>query len=507
MRSKKALYNVIANSIVHVLQIVLSLVVRKTFLVTLGADVLGLNSFFNSVLSMLSLTELGIGVSVATCLYKPLAEEDYEKVNAYMALLKKVYYVISLIIFVVGILLIPLLPYLTESGCDNDFIIKAFVLYLFATAITYLFSYKKTLLSADQRNYVINLIQIGYKLLINGGYLIALIVFKNYYVFLLVMIICNFAESFIAAKVCDRYCPYLNANASSLTKDETKVLVEKIKGMLCFRISNYLITGTDNIILSALIGTVVVTYYSNYYLVINMMYAICACIGTSSVAGFGNIFAVDKKSADSAVARLLLIQHFVFSATTIAFVCTGTEFIGGFFGEESVFSLPIIVAMAVIYYVQGYSQGIEAVRCSKGMYERDKWINLAIAVVNVVVSCVLVKPLGVLGVLIGTLISYVLRYVIVLPEIVCRHILEKSLWWYWGTMGKSVLITMGTGIIAYTLCENIGWSNWVLNFVAKGTLAVTLSVVVNIILFARNSEFKNLVKMVKVMLKREQREQ
>ena len=91
MRTKKIALNVLSSIILHLVNTLASLVVRKIFIQYIGADVLGINSVYSNILSFLALSELGLGTTVAVCLYKPLAEQDYVSVSAYMGFLKKVY--------------------------------------------------------------------------------------------------------------------------------------------------------------------------------------------------------------------------------------------------------------------------------------------------------------------------------------------------------------------------------------------------------------------------------
>lgn len=492
MRSKKALWNVVINAGVQIVHVILAFVVRKVFLATLGAEVLGLHSVFSSVLAFLSLTELGLGVSVSMCLYKPLAENDLEKIVAYMNFLGKTYFIIGSLIFGCGICLIPFLPVVINGNYDLRYIIVSFVLYLTSTSVTYFFSYKKVLLGADQKSYIVSTGQFFYKLILNLGQIIILLLTENYHLFLLVNIFCNIVENWVMSLICNKQYPYIKRVKGILNRCEKRNLLNKVKGMLCYNIGNYLIEGTDNIILSAFLGTVTVAYYSNYYLVINMLYAIFACFGTSAIAGLGNILYANKGELKNAFSKLLLVQHFVYSFSATALMVLVTDFVEIFFGKESVMPFDVVILMTGIYYVKGYSQGIEAFRSSVGLYEKDKYLNLVIAGLNVIVSVALVVHIGVAGVLVGTLLCYSIKELFIVPWYVMKEVLENGRVWYSENFIKHLFITILIMFFCYLIHQQLYVCNEYITWIFNGAICFAISIIVNLTFFWKTNEMKQI---------------
>lgn len=492
MKSKRALLNVIINTVAQILNIVLAFVVRRTFSRMLGDEVLGLNSLFSSILAFLTLSELGIGTSISMCLFKPLAESDEEKIAAYMQLLKKIYIVIGFVIMVAGAICSPFLKYLVNGNFEIRFLITSFGLYVFSTAITYFYSYKKILLGADQKNYIVSAANLVYKIVINVAQYLVLVLTRNYQVFLVVAIICNFTENCVTSYICDQHYPYIGKYHVKLTQEEKRDIMSKIKGMLSYKISNYMIEGTDNIILSAVLGTVFVAYYNNYYLIINMLYAVFACVATSSVAGLGNILYTDKKTLKFAFSKLLLVQHFVYSFSTTAFAILATDFVKEFFGEKSILPQTVVLLMVAVYYIKGYSQAIESVRNCAGEYQKDKYLNLFIALLNVIISILGAIYCGIAGILIGTLVCYIIKEIIVVPNIVFSNIIVGQKRWYFKTGVQHFVITC----IIIMICEYIHthlfignvWITWI----ANGLMCVVVSVGINIAVYHKTEEFLQL---------------
>jgi Na+-driven multidrug efflux pump len=111
--------NVRRNIIYGFLQIgvsqVFPFIVRTVLIYRLGVEYLGLNSLFSSILSVLSLMELGFGTAVVYSLYKPVAEGDVSQISAYLKYYRKIYRFVGLAILAVGLLVMPFLNVLVKD--------------------------------------------------------------------------------------------------------------------------------------------------------------------------------------------------------------------------------------------------------------------------------------------------------------------------------------------------------------------------------------------------------
>ncbi len=490
MKTDKAVFNVILNVIVQVLNIVLTLAVRRMFLLILGNDVLALNSLYASILSFMALSELGIGTTISAVLYKPLAQNDKRKIAAYMCMLKKSYIFIGFFIMTTGIAVQPILPWFIKGDFEPVFICISFELYVISSAVTYFFSYKKILIGADQKNYIISASQAIYKIVLNLSQFIVLVTTKNYCIFIVTAIICNFVENFVISKLCDSMYSYINSSTEKLSREEKKELGSKIFGILCCKAGSYLIEGTDNIIISAILGTVAVAHYNNFYLIINLLYAVFANVATSSIAGLGNILYTDKERMVKIFSKLMLMQQFVFSFSSAAFLVMSSFFVKTVFTGTPVYEFSVLFFMTVIYYIKGYSQGIEAIRGCAGEYS-DKNINLALSVCNLIISVVLANKIGIVGVLIGTLICYGIKGLITVPTIVFQKILPEGRSSYYFNVVKNTGIT-AIIMVSVKVAESVypinSWMKWIF----YGILIFIFSAAINVAFVYKTDEYREL---------------
>ena len=502
-RSKSVVLNVIANTICQIASISLNLIVRRVFISTLGSEILGLNSLYNSIVGLLAVSELGLGTIVAVFLFKPLAEKDYESVNSYMHFLRTMYWIIGSFIFFIGLCIAPFVHFFINGDIENSFALYSFVLYVIAVAITYFFSYKKILLDADLHGYIVSTVQIFYRIILNLGYILILLLTNNYYLYLCVFLVCNFGENYITSLLCRKRYPWLLArHCRKLSRIQRRAIFRKMKAMMFHRIGDSLITGADNMIISKFIGTVVVAYYANYNLITSMLFALVGVFGNSMLAAFGNLINSDGSEVKKVFSRVLLLQHYLYSTTLTGFIVVGSLFVTILFGSESVLGTHIIVLMGVSFYLRGFSTSLESVRGAYGSYEKDQYLRLIFAVMNIVISVVGVIYLGLVGVLIGTVIAYGLEYIVVLPPIVFKDSMKERTEWYYFQFFKYALLTAAEVSISFFVCYLFSLNHPIVDFLVKGLLCVLIPIVFNFVLFCRTEEQLELLQMGKRIIKK-----
>ena len=156
-RTKNSTRNAVVSISFYVVYTIMSFVLRKIFIVTLGNDYLSISGLFTNILTVLSFAELGIGEAIIFNLYKPIAFGDTEKIKSLMALYKKAYTIIGVVVFGVGIALIPFLGYLISDEAPDirENITMLYVLYLFNTSVSYFFAFKQAIITANQKNYIV----------------------------------------------------------------------------------------------------------------------------------------------------------------------------------------------------------------------------------------------------------------------------------------------------------------------------------------------------------------
>ena len=209
-RTQRSAQNVLVGLGGQAIEMVLKFVGRTIFIYCLSAEYLGVNGLFGEILTMLSLAELGIGSAIVFALYKPLKNNDEKQIAALMNLYRKAYVVIGISVAVVGAALIPLLKYIIpDPGEIGNQIYPIYLFYLFNTSITYFFSYKTSLLTADQKNFIV----ISVKEICNISRTVlqsvALLITGNFYLYLFIESLLILANNIWISVYVDRKYSYI----------------------------------------------------------------------------------------------------------------------------------------------------------------------------------------------------------------------------------------------------------------------------------------------------------
>ena len=252
------LTNTIRNAAVgfgaQLIIVLLNFINRTFFIQFLGAEYLGLSGLFSNILSMLSLAELGIGVAISFSLYKPLQEQNIRKTKALMSFYRLAYNVIGILILGLGLCLIPFLDLLIKDRPDIPHFTLIYLLFLFNSVVSYFFTYKRSLLSADQKEYLNTINRTLFSIIQCAGQFIILFFTRNYLLYLLVVIACTIGSNIRISHQCDNLYPYLKGNSERLTKEETKTLMKYVGAQLSHKVGGIVVNGTDNVLKTEIVN-------------------------------------------------------------------------------------------------------------------------------------------------------------------------------------------------------------------------------------------------------------
>ena len=266
---------------------------------------------------MLSLAELGIGGAMTYALYGPLAREEHAKINAFMTLFKKLYRMIGIGIFIIGVILALFLPYIIKDYPINREVYLIYFLFVFNSASSYFFSYKRTLLYVDQRNYVMTSIDFSLYVLRILLQIVVLFFTKNFVIYLLVGIFMNILGNLIMSSIVDRMYDYLfNEEVSSITQEEKSKFIKNIKGNIVGRIGETIVFQTDSLLMGAYISLTAIGLYGNYIFVLGFLSLLVSTTINPVTASIGNLIHSEDTTL---LAKLNFIKKFQLSSVWFIF--------------------------------------------------------------------------------------------------------------------------------------------------------------------------------------------
>ncbi len=431
-RTDKAVRNTVVSLVCQMIYLIVSFICRTVFTNMLGAEYLGISGLFSNLLTLLSFAELGIGSALAYRMYAPLAVHDCKKVCQYMRLYRDVYRVILLIILLLGLLLIPLLPLLVKAPDVKENLIALYGLYLCQTAASYVGVYKKSLLIADQRNYIVDIYTQLWNIIMNGIQCILLVRTRSFTLYCITGIVCILANNLMCARRTDREYPYLNMSGTeALSKEEIGALAADVKGLLLTKIASMAFSGTDNLFISAFVGIQYVGILSNYILILTTVNGVINKVFDAVTASVGNLLVSGPKSQVESVLK----KMFFLCVSLYGYICLCMMFLLKEFVTEFWFSNEYALSDAVIYLIlielffRSIHYPVYTVRNAMGAFSQYKVIFAAAALLNIVLDFVFVKPFGIAGLAAATILCRGITYLVDIYVVYCAE-LKTSVWNY-----------------------------------------------------------------------------
>ena len=480
MRVKNALMNSGAVVAQKIMEILLSFAFRTILIYTLGTTYLGLSSLFTNIFSLLSLMEMGVGSSIVFLMYKPLNDKNYDEVNALLKVYSRFYDILGILIAIIGFALIPFLPKIIKEYNSLEInLLPIYILTLLNVVFSYFLAYRRSLLEADQKAYVNSINYTFFNFLGSILRIGALLIFKDYVLTLVITFVLTIVSNFVIYFKTNALYPFLKIKAvSKISKDKTIELLKRMGASTMHQLGNIVVTSTDNIIISAFIGVIVVGYYSNYSMITGIIYSIFSLIFTSITANVGNmkLNESDEKSLEIFNRLFFLNFYFYFVSCTCFYVCID-DFIVLWIGGEYLLDLNIVFVLTISLFIQGMRHVTVTFINSSGLNYDTRYKSIFEAVINLAISLILVHFYGITGVIMGTIISFATVSVWFEPYVLYKKWFKKGVVRYYLKYSFYILLTIATMIIVRNAFKLFPSEN-VLFFILK---AVGSFIVANLI--------------------------
>lgn len=484
--------------------LLLGFVARTVFIRFLSVEYLGVSGLFANILTILSLTELGIGNVMVYSLYEPLKKQNYGRIRALLNLYQKAYRLIALTIFLLGCILTPFIEHLIKTVPNiPENIYLLFLLYLFNTVASYLCIYKKSILLADQKNYIANLATSISQIILVTSQILVLFIFKSFIGYLICNIVCTLSLNIILTYIVNKqYKEVLQSPSDVLTKEDKQTLFHNVKALAISKISGVVSNGTDNIIISKMFGLTPVGLVSNYTMLMNAVNGIFYNAFSDISSSIGN-FNVDSdlETKREIFDELFLLVYLVYSFVCVCILVMTQLFITQWIGAEFLVSFPVLLNLVLGIYVSGVNYPIYSFRTTMGYFKQVQYVYVACAVCNVGLSVLFGLWWGVAGVFAATWVSKLL-----LPEIgdsyyTYKVILKRKLCGYFF---KYLLFVIGCAInagICWYVVSQIHIVGWIGLFIKAAVCGIT-NILLNLAVFYRTHTFKQIMERVRNLIRR-----
>ena len=508
-RTRNAVINIMTSLGGQLLTTVLKFVTRTVFIHTLGKSYLGINGLFSDIMTMLSLTELGFDTAINFKLYKPLAERDDKRVRMLLKFYKLAYNVVGMVILLIGLCLIPALPFLIKEYDSLDALgINApliFVLYILQTVSSYLFfAYRSGIMKANQKKYILDIADYSISIVNNIVQILVLVYLKSFVLYTATLIGFNILKNLINAVIAQRYYPqFFRKESDSLSKEEVIDMLKDCGALFTYKVNNVVVKATDNTVISAFIGIMAVGLYSNYLLFYTTIKSFFDKIYSAVKASMGNLFATESMEKRYSFFQIMnFISILLFGTAGVGVSVCADELISVWVGGDYVIVQPFALLVGTEILFHGLKINLGQIRSVSGIF-RQMWLRPILGIIiNLGVSICLVHVCGIYGVIIGTIVADVLTNFMVDPVVIHKYSFQ-----YYKPVSEYYKKNLIYFVILAVLCAADMWlcgvffigHGWFSVIVHAAIVAVTVPSAF-IVLFWKSHECKYLVQLAKRIL-------
>ncbi len=491
-RTKLAARNIAFAYIGQIATALMAFILRTIFISILGKTLNGVNGLYTSILTLLSMAELGIGTALNFALYAPVDRGDKEKIKSYMQLYRKAYHTIGFVVAAIGLILVPFLKYLIKNplGQTERDLICYYLIFLFNTVSTYFVSYKYSLVNAEQKNYIQTNINTITKLVVMVFQIIILLTTRNFYAYLLTDAAIQLLQKFFVNAYLNKLYPYLlEKDVKPLSKAESDVIWNKTKALVLHKVGDSARLSTDALIISAFIEisvsgmvdiyTQVVTTFSNF---VNIIF-------NSVISSFGNLIATESKEKQYEVFKIYRFAaawFYGFSAT--GFLVLLTPLVDLWLGED--FLLPSLAVGLYLtdYYFKGDRIVLSNFKTAAGVFEQDKYLALIQGIVNLILSITLVQVMGLAGIYVGTVVSGLIAN-LTKPFIIYHVCFDRKVASYYVDTIKYFAVVAAVFVVSKLISIKVLANLSIPTFILMGIIIAVLFNGTFILLFRKTNEF------------------
>lgn len=459
-RVHRSVMNIKVGMLFYVLSLFLAFFSRKIFLDCLGAEFIGLTGMLMNIMSFLSVAELGIGTSIVYFLYKPLQEDNHEKINEVMSMLAYLYRCIGGIIGVCGILVSLFFPWWfghLTTGLPLAYF--AFFSFLATTVSAYVFNYKQLLVSANQKQYLVNAYFQTIAIVQSITQILLAWYYRNLWLWIVVGLVFTIIGIIVFNIRIRQLYPWLDINLRKgrenlknypeVLKKTRQIFVQKIKDFILYR--------SDEILVGMFVSVVQVAFYGNYTIITSKLNFLVNILSDGINAGVGNLVAEgNERNIMKVFWELTAVRFLIVGIVVFGLLLFIQPFVSCWFGHQYRLSDLIVYLLTFNIFIYLSRGVVENYIAAHGLYS-DVWVAWTELGLNIAITLCLAPLYGIVGILLGKIISVFFIATFWKPYFLFSKGLHQRVSVYWRGMLPYYLIfavfTSVTLVVRYQVIE------------------------------------------------------
>ena len=452
---KNTMMGAISGVVNKFVVMLLPFIMRTIMIHFMGTQYLGLSSLFTSILNMLSLAELGFGGALVYSMYKPIAENDTTVICALMGLYKKIYRYIGSFILIVGLIITPFVKFFISGSVPSDInVYTLYIIYLLNTVASYfLFAYKNSLLVAFQRNDISNNVSTILTTMEYGIQIILVLVFRNYYCYAIIFPIFTVFGNIVRAVIVEKKYPQYICKGE-VPKAQRKEIYKKTIALASHKIGNTISTSFDSMVVSAFLGLRSVGIFGNYNYVVTTIMALVGIIYYSMTAGIGNRMNLNSLNENyKEFMALTSFNNVILCWTTGCMLFLYQPFMELWAGSENLLGMDSAIIFSIYFYVYQSRKVVLLYKDASGLWKEDQWKPIVGALLNLVINITLVQIIGINGVIVSSIISFLLIEIPWESIVLHKFYFKRSVKEYLKKQIKALAICLPCWAVTGIICD------------------------------------------------------
>lgn len=496
---KNAKKNTVVGLANKLIVVVCPFITRTAIQYILNEQYLGLTSLFNSVLAVLSLAEMGFSSAVVYNMYKPAAEGDVKTINALINFFKKAYRIVGIVILIVGLAIIPLLPHFISGTYPTDISINTiYCIFLSNTVISYfMYAYLSSIIVVHQRDDINSTCNAITKICLTILQVVLLSITHNFFCFVsLIPIFTVINNLWIAWRVRKQFPQYkCEGKLDQHTLHQIKKLVV---GTFIQRVCATTRNAIDSICISTFLGLSLTAIYSNYYYIMDAVTQMMAVISVAFMGGIGNHVAIKSKPENFKELRNLDFAYLWISGWCMTcLLCLYQPFMSLWMGQKMLLPFQSVVLLCLYFYMLKIGDMRFMYTSANGLWWETKWCYLCETICNVLLNIILGKLFGINGIIIATMISYIIFNYIISCRIVFKHYFGmKYLGIYFKYQISQTIIMFLFAVITLKSCSLFNIDNLWITIIVRLLICLVIPNGLMLLVYRKSNVFKYVINRV-----------
>lgn len=501
-RAKKSVRNIAVGTINKVVWIGLPFILRTIIIYVLGKEYLGLNNLFSSILEVFNVADIGLGNAIQASIYKPIANKEYDKVSALLKLYRNIYRIIGISIIVISFGFLPFLKYFINGSYPSDVnIYILFMLYATNSALSYtFFAYSSILINANQRMDLTSVVALVSKIIASWLQLISLLYFKNITLYVLCNVLCTAMQNVLNYFAAKKFFPQYSCTGQ-VDKEEKRKLFKNVVGLIMQNIGTTLSLSFDTIVISSFLGLSDVAIYSNYNFIASSVGAFIDLIFSAIIASIGNSIVEEsleknKKDFDD----FSFLNFWLVGWCTICIACMIQNFEWIWTSGTIMSSNLVAILISFKFYATYIRKNVRTYKDALGLWYIDKFRPLIGGIFNLTFNIILVKLIGISGVIISTILSYAIIEIPWENHTLFKHYFKNKVTEYYINYIYVASCTIFAGVITYFICRPFGYK--FVDMCIRLVICIIVPNLIFILLNYKRPQFQAIIRLKRLILKK-----